>query len=621
VTARIEGFVSAWRAPASFRVRRDRSRTRELEMLSIRSQLNIAFLYFRQKDLLLHYSNRDRTALRRPARVNVYGKNPTTKFRLQASSRDTSVETNSRRIGTYNSYFVYDKYAFVGQFYDSREWHALESRWRLLRRLDVANCFRSIYTHSASWSTGTDFFSKQHLAGKGEGDFGQSLDKTMQSANWGETHGICVGPEVSRIFAEIVFQHLGLEIETRIKALGVGRRDYEILRYVDDYFVFANDDAVMEKVSKEIESTLAGHKFAINQAKTRNYTTPFTTSISVKKANLKVFLRTALPYSGELPSLDAREISVHLKALLIDSEDESATVGSSLSLIEKRLLKFLRKQASERKTKQSAQDLLTYVWGFVQDILSQYLSHPSVASAMKVVRVLRMYFLSPDLFAFPESEKTALRFRVDEYVHFAVTKAIERLLEVPSAELEICHFLSLAGACGIHIEPSSKLTKALLDKLAQPVPRPKANQAPTFLLLATMKFYLSRADCPAELRRRILDSALDTAREILSTAYIPGNSVKRHAIQETFVLAIATCPYLASFEKSRLLSQPWLMDVVNDEVFDGRGNMKVSARFLRRCFDEFELTRGGSTAFPAIFSWGSDQFDTLLYEKQPQFIY
>jgi hypothetical protein len=622
VQARIGDFSNAWRAPASFRVRRDRARTRVLDLMSIRSQLNVAFLYYRQKDLLLHYANKDRGSLRRPARVNAYGKNAANKFRPGKSSHIVSVETSARRLGTYNSYFVYDKYAFVGQYYDSREWHALEARWRFLRRLDVANCFRSIYTHSASWSTGTDFFSKQHLSRSGGGDLGHILDRTMQAANWGETHGICVGPEVSRIFAEIVFQHLGIEIESRVRGLGIGRRRYEILRYVDDYFVFAADEVTLNEVSKVIELTLAEHKFAINPAKTRDYTTPFTTAISVKKANLKSFLRSALPFEGQLPSLDAREISVHLKAQLVDAEDESATVGTSLSQIEKRLLKFLRKRAPKCESKEDAQALSNYVWSFVHDMLFQYLSHPSVASAMKVVKALRMFFLSPELLGIPDGDKAAFRFRADEYVHFAIHKAIERLVDVEGAEIELCHFLSLAGACNIQVEPSSKLTIALIAKAAQTVPRPKGNQAPTFLLLATMKFYLSDAACPAVLRHELLEKSQVTAREILGRGYMPGEAVKRHAIQETFVLAISTCPFLNAEEKMKLLAQPWLLDVINEELFENREDHKASTRFLRRCLKEIDSSeKGGGIAWPMVFRWQNDQFDTLLYEKQPQFIY
>lgn len=622
VEACIHDFSNGWRAPASFRVRRDRARTRELDLLCIRSQLNVAFLYFKQKDLLLHYANKDRASLRHPTRVNAYGKNPANKFWPGKRPHVVSVETTAHRLGTYNSYFVYDKYAFVGQYYDSREWHALEARWQFLRRLDVANCFRSIYTHSASWSTGTDFFSKQHLAGNGELDLGQALDKTMQVANWGETHGICVGPEISRIFAEIVFQHLGIEIESRVRKLGIGRKDFEILRYVDDYFVFAADEVTLGAVSKEIELTLAEHKFAMNPAKTRDYTTPFTTAISVKKANLKLFLRSALPFEGPLPSLDAREISVHLKAQLVDAEDESATVGTSLSQIEKRLLEFLGKRASTCAGKPEAQALSKYVWSFVHDMLFQYLSHPSVASAMKVVRALRMYFLSPDQFSIPEDEKAALRFRANEFVHFAIHKAIERLVDVEGAEVEICHFLSLAGACGIRVEPSSRLTRSLMSKITQPVPRPKGNHAPTFLLLAAMKFYLSDSKCPDSLRQEIFGRSLLTAREILSRGYIPGGQVKRHAIQETFILAISTCPYLSVEEKLKLLGQPWLLDVINDAFFKNREDDKASVRFLRRCLREIESSQEQSgTAWPMVFRWENDQFDTLLYEKQPQFIY
>lgn len=621
-SAFIKPLSDGWRAPASFRVRRDRERTRDLDLLAWRSQINLAFLYYMQKDVLLHYANRDRTSLRHPSRVNAYGKSVSSIFRTEKNPHVATVETGKRRLGTYNSYFVYEKYAFVGQFYDSREWHAVEARWRYLRRLDVANCFRSIYTHSVSWSTGTDFFSKQHIGQGSPKDMGNVFDRIMQGANWGETHGICVGPEASRVFAEIVFQHLGIEIEARVDKLGISRRKYEILRYVDDYFVFTADREILNAVSNVITQTLTEHKFAINASKTRDYSTPFTTVISVKKANLKLFLKSALPFDGPLPALDSREISVHLKSLLIDADNDSATVGASLSHVEKRLVKFIGERASKCGLKKDAEALSAYVWSFVHNILFQYLSHPSVATSMKVVRVLRMYFRSPESFNFSDGDISTLKFRANEYVYFAIQKAVERLAEVEDSEIEICHFLSLAGACGIQLEGASRVSDRLLEKLDQQPPRPKGNHASIFLLLSVMKHYLSDSECESKIRKTILERASKVSREILRRGYIPGEKVKRHAIQEIFVLAIATCPYLTIDEKFNLLKQSWLLDVIGDDLLVPESTEIAKGRFLRRCFKEAsEICVVSGSKGTTVFDWSNGSFDTLLYEKQPEFIY
>ncbi|EXS67912.1 hypothetical protein BF95_26490 [Sphingobium sp. Ant17] len=42
--------------------------------------------------------------------------------------------------------------------------------------------------------------------------FANEFDRLMQSMNYNETNGICVGPEISRVFAEIIFS----EVDRRI---------------------------------------------------------------------------------------------------------------------------------------------------------------------------------------------------------------------------------------------------------------------------------------------------------------------------------------------------------------------------------------------------------------------
>ena len=110
----------------------------------------------------------------------------------------------------------------------------------------------------------------------------------MQKSNYNETNGIVVGPEISRIFAEVILQQIDanirryLEMEEGLK-FGV---DYEIRRYVDDYFIFANDDKHIEQIFKILKKELKEYKLYINESKTNKKTTPFITSHAVGKREL-----------------------------------------------------------------------------------------------------------------------------------------------------------------------------------------------------------------------------------------------------------------------------------------------------------------------------------------------
>jgi hypothetical protein len=70
--------------------------------------------------------------------------------------------------------------------------------------------------------------------------FAQAFDSLMQRANQNETHGIVIGPEISRIFAELLFQSVDQRAILRLRdnhfELGA---DYAIRRYVDDVYIFA----------------------------------------------------------------------------------------------------------------------------------------------------------------------------------------------------------------------------------------------------------------------------------------------------------------------------------------------------------------------------------------------
>lgn len=147
--------------------------------------------------------------------------------------------------------------------------------------MDISNCFPSIYTHSIAWAIKNKEFIKNHV--KFSNQFGQKFDSLMQRSNNNETNGIPVGSEVSRVFAEIILQCVDLEV---IDALSDNHflkyeEDYSILRYVDDYIIFAKNQSTIEVVSSVISDTLSKYNLYVNDNKLQKYSRPFCT----KKSN------------------------------------------------------------------------------------------------------------------------------------------------------------------------------------------------------------------------------------------------------------------------------------------------------------------------------------------------
>ena len=61
------------------------------------------------------------------------------------------------------------------------------------------------------------------------------FDMLMQRLNYNETNGIIIGPEISRIFAEIIFQDIDSKVIRSLRSKGFKfNKDYVIKRYVDD---------------------------------------------------------------------------------------------------------------------------------------------------------------------------------------------------------------------------------------------------------------------------------------------------------------------------------------------------------------------------------------------------
>lgn len=132
-------------------------------------------------------------------------------------------------------------------------------------KLDVANCYNSIYTHSVAWGICGKEKVKQYMQNKktmpipDKYDLGNYLDIFMRYQKNNETNGIITGPFTSRIFSEILFS----AIDKIMKDNG-----FVFRRYVDDYkFYFRSREKAEESVPK-IERILNEYNLNLNLSKT-----------------------------------------------------------------------------------------------------------------------------------------------------------------------------------------------------------------------------------------------------------------------------------------------------------------------------------------------------------------
>ena len=236
--------------PYQYKIRKNETDFRCLSVLHPLSQWQIRLFYERYEQLICHYSTIGNYSIRAPFRTAgiFYYKNSwenISKYK-RGTVDDASSEMKAKHSSSFYSYRGYNR---IYKFFKSKSFLDLEKNFTVLKTLDVAKCFDSIYTHSIAWATKDKQFVKDGRYGASI--FGNEFDDVIRMANHNETNGIVIGPEVSRIFSEIIFQDVDRQVENKLGlppfnySLNV---DYVIKRYVDDVFIFSRTIEIANKI-------------------------------------------------------------------------------------------------------------------------------------------------------------------------------------------------------------------------------------------------------------------------------------------------------------------------------------------------------------------------------------
>lgn len=273
--------------PYNYNIRKDQLRTTELSIIHPLWQAEICEAYATYEGSLLSYCAKSEYSLRRPTSVaSVYAANNLAYGKSAAKVGLVHEEVAADELDPSHiiSYFVYGKYNLLSKFYESKEFIRMEKKFPLMRTLDISKCFYNIYTHSISWAIKGKQFSKEN---SNAFSFEGRLDKLMQWANYNETNGIVVGPEFSRIFAEIILQDIDLQVQRQLAKDNLHEgAQYSIRRYVDDYSVFAQSLEDLDKIERVISENLRKYKLYLNSKKNLTLARPFISSLSLARIEL-----------------------------------------------------------------------------------------------------------------------------------------------------------------------------------------------------------------------------------------------------------------------------------------------------------------------------------------------
>lgn len=265
-------------SPYLYKVRKNSREFRRLALLHPLSQWKLKCFYQKYEQLILHYCAHSPASIRSPRKVagSFYSKSSWENINQYKKDAVTlaSLDRYVKHTPSFFSYFGYDR---LYKFFNSRDYFSLEKQFCVLATLDVSKCFDSIYTHSLSWAVKDKEFTKGNVAVSST--FAQEFDQTIRHGNHNETNGIPIGPEASRVFAEILFQEIDRRAIANLIDFNFGV-DYVFRRYVDDVFIFSNSEDVAQCVYDAYADVLVAFNLHANIAKSSTIQRPFLTTKS-----------------------------------------------------------------------------------------------------------------------------------------------------------------------------------------------------------------------------------------------------------------------------------------------------------------------------------------------------
>lgn len=254
----------AWHAaPIKYHILKDNNEMREMSYISPLSMLEVCcFLEEYEKELL---DSIDTNLFS----IRYHIKNSEMYYK---KSNDNIVEyeyidfnNKKDRIEANGNYYKIMPYKRLDFFYKSHDWFDLNRKFKFYGKVDYNKCFDSIYTHTYNWFIAGNIieakeFNQKHLL--------SAIDRLLQSMNMSMTNGIVVGPEFSRLLAEILLQNIDSEVYTELNKIGLTKEeDYSIKRYVDDVFIFANEEENIQKIILLIARISEKYRLHLNDKK------------------------------------------------------------------------------------------------------------------------------------------------------------------------------------------------------------------------------------------------------------------------------------------------------------------------------------------------------------------
>ena len=277
--------------PYQFNIAHKPNKNRTLSIIHPYNQWQVVEFYEQYKYSILYLCNQSKYSLRKPHKIAQYFYYRDRLHHKLSGHENDKVELFFKEYENLKTYFSYEKYSNIYKFYEGYRYQRAEKKFKHLMKFDLQSCFDSIYTHTISWATAGGADKVKVLPNYHGSWVGDAFDHLMQSVNARETNGIVIGPEFSRIFAEIILQYIDQKVEQELFGKKLYQKSaYECYRYVDDYFLFYNNEKDRDLFIETLTKWLKEFKLQISPSKTEEFERPFITKVTIAKQQIEDLL-------------------------------------------------------------------------------------------------------------------------------------------------------------------------------------------------------------------------------------------------------------------------------------------------------------------------------------------
>ena len=235
----------------------------------------MAEFYEEYRMLLIDFCNRSQSSLRYPVRVAKQQKraNDIEKVVFDRVNKQTIDEGLKH-------YFTYERCENINKFYESDLFYQAEKQFSKMYKTDLEACFESIRIDDLSEAV----FGREMR--ECTDSFVQKFAELQESIRTDK--GIVIGPEFSRIYAEMILQYIEDQLGAAMLEKGYVRgEDYVFYRYVDDGFLFYNDNELQEIWENLYVEQLSKFGLRLNEEKKKIYSQrPFVDNIATIKGKI-----------------------------------------------------------------------------------------------------------------------------------------------------------------------------------------------------------------------------------------------------------------------------------------------------------------------------------------------